>query len=220
MARNFNGGTDRIIYSNGWNDGGSAGWFCFWMRTSQVTTDVCLPAVWGSTSRSGWGFLLNNTANKVSFHGYAVSSPEKIALASTTSVNDGNWHHVCANWNTANGGANALYVDGVSEASGNSSASWAITNAHNLYLGDNQDTFWASYVGDLAEVGGAIGYQLSAGEIAAMAKGFSTRTAALRDPGPFLAPLVRETHNLGDPGFGGITGTTIVDHPRLIGGVI
>ena len=171
-------------------------------------------SVWTGSSRNGFGILLNNTANKISAHGYAGFSPEKIVLVSATSVNDGNWHHLAYNWNTDNAGANALYIDGVSEASGNSSAAWPIANTGVPFtIGDNNDTFWASFVGDIAEMA-TFGRNLVADEIASLQKGFSPAML----PGFNLhIPFVRDFNNRRDA-FATLTGTTYVDHPRRVGG--
>ncbi|TIV71450.1 MAG: LamG domain-containing protein [Mesorhizobium sp.] len=215
MAINFAGGTDRISYGNGFND--SKGCFAFWMKTTQVTVNAAPLAVWSASSRNGFGFFINNTLNKITAQGYDATTA-RITLTSTISINDGNWHHIAFNWNTANGGANALFIDGVSDATGNSSAAWSVSSIQPLYLGDLNDAFWPSYVGDLAEVASWHGStrNLDAAEIAALGKGFSPKHIA---PGAlgFYAPLIRSPNNLRDAFIGSVVGTSVSDHCRIIG---
>ncbi|WP_192177668.1 LamG domain-containing protein [Mesorhizobium amorphae] len=218
MAINFAGGTDRISYQAGWN-GFPTGTFAFKLKTTQTTANAVPISIWSSASRTGFGFVLNNTAGKVLLQGYDISAP-RIQLLSSTSVNDGNWHSIVFNWNTNNGGANALFVDGVQEATGNSSAAWPIVSTAPLYLGDNNDSFWPSYVGDMAEVAVWLTRQLDAAEIAALGKDISPARIA---PGvlnglTFHAPLVRSPNNRFDHTVT-VTGTTVTPHCRLVGGV-
>lgn len=221
MAINFAGGTDRLQY-------GGAGWdftpfaVSFWFKTTGITVNTALAAIWSTTSRGGWGMILNNTANKLSTFGYDATTA-RVTLVSTTTVNDGVWHHVLFNGNTANGGANSLYIDGASEATANSSAAWAIPSSGRPFtLGDNTDTFWASFSGDIAEIG-VWNRQLDADEAKALGGGSSTcPVSPLRVATPsrvFYAPLVRDHRNRYDS-TATLTGTTVSDHPRIAGGSI
>lgn len=216
MARNFNGGTDRVAYAAEMETVGSLGCVAFWMKTTQVTANPIPLSMWTSGSINGLGFILNSTAGKIRVIGRAGTSTIRIDLTSTTTVNNGAWHHVLFNFNQANGGANALYINGVSEATGNSSASWAIQNTGSPpYLGDNNDAFWPSYVGDMAELALWNTGNLSVGEISALASGFAP--PRVRVP-HFYAPLRREVHSLCRAGGAGTaTGGTVTDHPRIIG---
>lgn len=214
MAINFAGGTDRIAYQTGWNF--STGCCSFKMKTTQTTANAVPLSIWNSGSRTGFGFILNNTLNKVLVQAYDATTV-RLALVSTTSINDGNWHTIAFNWNTANGGANALFIDGVSEATGNSSAAWSIVSTAAPYLGDNVDTFWPSYVGDMAEVAVWTTRQLDAAEMAALSKDFSPGGVALV---AFHAPLVRSPNNRLGQTITGPTGTTVSVHPRVIRGSV
>lgn len=213
MAYNFAGGTDRIAY-------GGAGWApvtvgctAFWMKTTQTTVNATPFTHWSLASRNGYGFIINNTLNKIMVQAYDPTTA-RVALLSTTSINGGNWRHIAFNWDTANGGANALFVDGVSEATGNSSAAWPLISTAPPSLGDSNDGFWPSYVGDLAEYG-IWRRQLDAAEIAALAKGFAPSRVA-RDMLHFYAPLVRDPHILQDAFITGPVGATVSVHPRII----
>src|SRR5207245_2477419 len=166
-AVDFAGGTDAIAYSaSGW-DSRLQGCFAFRMKTTQATANALAASVWDLNSRNGLGFILNNTANKLSVGCWGVNlSIGAGILTSTTTVNDGNWHTIAFNWNTVNGGANALFVDGAQEATANSSGDWPITlSSTPMTLGSSVNAFCGKYVGSLAEVA-AWSRQLNADEIA------------------------------------------------------
>lgn len=215
MALNFAGGTNAVNWGgSGWNF--TPGAFAFWMKTTQVTVNACIGSIWTNTSRNGFGFLINNTLNKITVQGYTNTSTTGVNFTSTISVNDGNWHHIGFNFNTANGGANALFIDGASHITGNATATWTIaSNGVPLCFGDNTDSFWPSYVGDIAEAA-AWRRQLDAAEMAALAQGFSPARIANASL-TFHAPLVRSAHNRWDGFINGPTGATVSDHPKLIG---
>jgi hypothetical protein len=210
MAINFAGGTDRVRHGAG---NSATGCVAFWMKTTQTTVSACLLSNWSLASRLGYGLYLNNPLNKITVQGYASTSPAKVNIDSTTSINDGNWHHIAFNWNVASGGANTLYVDGGSGVSANSTAAWSVAGT-GFYLGDNIDTFWPSYVGDMAELA-EWSRQLDASEVAALAKGFSPIIIA---PASLVHydRMIRDVIDLKDS-FSVVTGTTVSDHPRMIG---
>lgn len=218
MARSFAGGTDQVQWTVP-TVPPNIGCAAYWLRTTQTAVNTAVMTHWSSSSRNGWGMLMNNTSNKLTAQGYATTTPARISLVSTTSVNDGAWHHIAFNYNRSLGGACALYVDGVLEASGTSSSTWT-TGGTNFWIatGDDSDPFWASLVGEVAEVGHWFA-QLDAEEIATLAKGVSpsaVRPAALA----FHAPLVRETHDIRGGLTGNATGGSASAHPRVIRGMI
>lgn len=215
MARSFAGGTDRLKWTVPAAVTGASGCFAFRMKTTQTTTNALPISYWDTNSRNGFGFILNNTANKLLVQAWSFSAT-RVSLLSTSNLNDGNWHQVAFNYNEASGGANALFIDGTQEASGNASGSWGI-NANTIINAGGFDTFWPSYVGEIAEVG-HWSAQLGAAEIAALASGFSPgriRPASLL----FHAPIIRGTNDR----FGlvpTVTGGSVSDHPRLLGAVV
>ncbi|PBB79080.1 hypothetical protein CK218_22280 [Mesorhizobium sp. WSM3879] len=214
MARSFAGGTDRLQWTVP-TVPPNAGCIAFKMKTTQATVNAAVLSYWSGGSRNGWGLILNNTANKILAQGVSSSSAQ-VQITSTSSVNDGNWRSIAFNYNRAAGGANALFIDGAQEATGNSGSAWT-TGSTNFWIvtGDDSDTFWASYVGEIAEIG-HWNAQLDAAEIASLAKDFSPlliRPASLI----FYAPVVRETRELKAGLAGNTTGGTVSDHPRKIG---
>ena len=125
-----------------------------------------------------------------------------------------NWHTIGFNWNGVNGGANALFVDGVSEATANSSANWFFDIPGTPLTLGGAPSFWASYVGDAAEVAVWIGRQLDVAEHEALGlprNGFSPSKIA-----PSFLPLVRPARDRYGATMTGPTGTTVSDHGRVI----
>lgn len=215
MAISFAGGTDRI--NLGTNAAISAGCISFWLKTTQATASVAVATLWSNLSRFGFGIILD-ASGKISAQGYDTST-NRVNVISTTSVNDGTWRHFVYNWNTANGGANTIYVNGSSEATGNSSAAWSVGSPQGLglHLGDPVDSFWATYNGHLAEVG-LWTRNLDAAEITALSKGYSPKLIAPASLNVYM-PLVRDAHNKRDSTLT-VTGTTVSDHPRIMGALV
>ncbi len=221
MAISFAGGTDNVAYGGGgWNH--TLGAISFWMKTTQTTVNAAPLSVWTSASRTGFGFIINNTAGKLLVQGYDGSAP-RISMTGTATINDGNWHNIVFNWNTANGATNTCYVDGVSDSTANASAAWAIASFGTpLTLGDNNDTFWPSFVGSIAELGAWFDRNLTTDEITSLAKGYSPRSVYPTNVTAatglvFYAPFVRSPQNLIDAFITGPTGATVSDHPRVLG---
>lgn len=221
MARNINGGTDHIY----WTIAGvpvSVGTIAFWMRSTQATASAVPLGYWGSTSRNGWAFILNpsGAANKLQAVCYPNNSTPAVSMVSTASLNDGNPHHIALNYNRANGGANALFIDGVQDKTGNSAAAWTTASTgFFIQAGDQVDTFWATYVGDLWDVG-HWGAQLAADEIAALAKGFSPK---LIKPSSslFYAPLANDAHDLRQAApVNALVGTSVAAPGPALGGAV
>lgn len=220
MARSFAAATDRIQDAD-FGSGDTVGCWAMWMKTTQSATNIPVGSVWSNGSDSGLALVLGGGGNTDKIVAFGKSaSAETVGLVSTTSVNDGNWHHVAFNFNCANGAANSLYVDGNLEGSGNSSAAWSIASGNPRILGDNNDAFWSTYEGEIAEWAEWQGHQLDAAEIAALAKGGSPRSVALYAL-TFYSPLVREARNFVKTTFAStVTGTTVTTHPRMVGGAV
>jgi hypothetical protein len=217
MALNINGGTDHAY----WTIPGTpapTGTIAYFLRTTQTTANTAPLAYWGATSRSGWGFLLNSTANKVRFLGYAAAA-NAVDITSTTSVNDGNPHHVAVRYNRANGGTCQLLIDGTQEATANASQLWTSPSTDFfIQAGDTIDTFWPTYIGDLWEIAHWTA-NLTDDEISALSKGYPPQ---LIRPGSlqFYAPLVRDTKDLKGNVLNAISGTSAAVHGKMIGGAI
>lgn len=188
----------------------------FFMKTAQGTGNVSPASYCNSSNKNGHLFILNNSgsAGKLTVDGNDATAG-RIRLVTTSTVNNGAWRHIALNYDRANGGANALFVDGASEATGNSSAAWTYgSSGLSLILGDAPDAFWQSYVGDFG-VFAHWNAKLDAAEITALAKGFSPR---LVRPSALLefAPLIRDAHELRTGLAATVTGTSVVAHPRVL----
>lgn len=216
MTFTFAPTTDRLSYSTNIPAMGAVGAVAFWIKTTSAVTNCIAASCWNTTSRRGWGIILNNTANKVTLAGYSATT-NRVLLASATTINDGNWHHLCFNINRNSGGGNAIYFDGASDATANSSDDW--TDSVNSFLcwGQSFDTFWPCFAGSLAEGAYWEGRQLDAAEIAALAKGASPRLIA-PDILKFYTPLIRDPLDIYDATYDATTGTSIADHIRIFGG--
>lgn len=218
MAISFAGGTDRAAWTVP-TVPPNVGCMAFMLKTTQATANACPLSYWSNTSRTGFGFIINSTASKITVQCYPTTSSASVVLTSATSVNDGNWHHVAFNYDRLSGVSHpdALFIDGAQEASTTTSGlSWNTASTNFIMcLADPIDTFWPSYVGEVAQMG-HWQVQLGADEIAALAKGFSPKlirpTSLL-----FHAPCMRQMREIRAGLAATLTGTTVTVHPRTIG---
>jgi hypothetical protein len=74
-----------------------------------------------------------------------------ISITGTTTINDGNWHHMAVVINRSSGLAVSLYIDGNLDASGSSSVTNGFTNADEFTIGalnfytDLNTPYYATY---------------------------------------------------------------------------
>lgn len=221
MAISFAGGTDQAWFGNGaWFASGTQGCHAFRIKTTQVTANTGVSTSWNVSGRSGLGFILNESsaANKITAQGYDAGAGRQ-NVASTTSVNDGNWHHVAFNWDAAAGQSCQIFVDGAQEATAANLAAWVVNSNDNLFLGKTNSGFWASFVGSIAEYGVWSGRKLTADEIAALGRGYSPSRIA-PDILTLHCPLGRSGKDYREAALAATTGTTVADHPRVLGGCV
>src|SRR6185436_17080668 len=64
------------------------------------------------------------------------------AFATTTAVNDNQWHHIAYVYDQSATGSIALYVDGTPAGSQNNSAAWSWSTTQEIELGRSYDAFW------------------------------------------------------------------------------
>jgi hypothetical protein len=205
MARAFAGGTDRLHTTASYSNVQTEGCVAFWMKTSQVTANaipVELCRIGATASQNGVLFILNGPANKISFY-MKNGGADSASGASVTSVNDGNWHHVAFNWMNGTGT--------------NHSQNFSFSNCSHHSMGDSADAFWASYVGQLAELGVWRGKR-RADEIAALAKGISPLRISPNVLDLYV-PMTRGTSNRFALAVDTVVGGSVADHPRIIGGL-
>jgi hypothetical protein len=222
MARSFNGSTDRIsLGSPGtWNPGTIA------FRFKHTSTSVMvLASIVQNNARRGFSILANPfSVGRIYVECYPGSTPTAVGIASsgTPAMNDGNWHHCAFNFNQNNGQSNELFLDGTSVGAANASADWGWTHSgdisENIDIAKDPGGFYANYTGSLADYALWTGVQLTADEIAALAKGVPPnriRPTSLE----IHMPMVRDVRDLRGRAVS-VTGGTVVDHPRLDGGAV
>jgi hypothetical protein len=198
----------------------AVGCIAVWFKATIATLNTPILTYWNGISRNGFILNLNNPSAGKLKAGGEDSSVERLALNSTTAtLNNGSPHHAAFNFNRNSGGANALFIDGVSEATGNSSAAWnTASGGFFMEIGDQSDAFWASVPSDVWEIG-YWNVQLNADEIAALAKGFSPK---LIRPSALLAymPLVRDAHEIRQGLAINSSAGSVGDQGRVIGGAV
>ena len=138
------------------------------------------------------------------------------SLISTTSIDDGNPHHVAFNYDRGNYGANALFIDGTQEASGNSSGSCVTGSGPVDVRADAAPSFWTTPAADIWEISHWGGVNLSTGEVSALAKGYTAQRFRLGNLRMY-APLVRDEHDIRSGFTTSVTGTTVVPQGVLSG---
>lgn len=221
MALFLNGGTDRAAFLFPVRTP-QFGAMSFWIQTTQVTVNAAVMATWSNISRNGMGFILNNTANKILFQGYSTVATPRISLVSTTTINDGNPHHIGVNFDRRATNANALFIDGVQEATGNNLSTWDDTSTGFWWcFGDNPDTFWPSPVATVWGAGWWSGTTLDANEMAALAGAGGklpiaprrVRFNSLVGDAPFVRDIRENRLGMTIPS---LVGTSVVPHPARL----
>jgi len=104
-----------------------------WIKTADANARICGKADTATEA----GYFLRVSSTYLQLRLEDSSSNVAHRYTSTTAVNDGEWHHVCATYsgNSSYTGIN-LYVDGVAVTmSGSGTLSAAMTNSDNFYIG-------------------------------------------------------------------------------------
>lgn len=221
MARSFAGGTDTIRYiddaSDHFNVPGVTGCtIAARFRTSSSTANATM--IGHVTAASRQGFLVYITAGgKAVLDTYAGAANTGSVIGATT-VNNGAWHTVFAIMRFTSGTLNEIYIDGAADGSFNASGTWQATASNTFVMGDSLDAFWGSYTGELADVG-YWSVALTAGDAAAYHRGMSP-SRIMPSKLMLYTPLVRDTACRRGSQQTSISGTTITDHPRVIGSLV
>jgi hypothetical protein len=191
-----------------------------WMRTTNApaSTSCSIANKWSTSSRNGWGILLRSDGT-IQFQCYAASSAVA-ALVGSTNVTDGVWHNILGTINIASGQPITFYVDGVQQATANASANWTVSSTLPITIGDNVDSFWSMYSGDIAGLSYFHNTTLSADEIKAIGKGFDPLIVAPTKI-TFYAPLVDRDRELISKTAATVSGTVpLTDGPQVIRGLV
>jgi len=140
---NFDGVDDRVELSNESNFDFTATFSMeAWIRVTSFTV--------------AWQTVISKGANGPRIHRYsntnfiAFGTGPGNDLASTVSVNDGNWHHIAA---TCSNGLKSLYVDGTLQGT-QTVGTPLVTNNDNVRIGSQIDTYSPirAFHGDIDEV--------------------------------------------------------------------
>jgi hypothetical protein len=113
---NFDGSNDQVLIPNVVNSGSFT--IEYWVKTTATASSgyqwyygpgIVDAEVGGVTNDFGTALVGSKLA-------FGIGNPD-VTIFSTTSINDGAWHHVAASWDVTSG-AMKLYIDGTLEASG------------------------------------------------------------------------------------------------------
>lgn len=192
--------------------GAALGAVAWRMRSTQTTSNVCILSKTSATnSAGGFSMLLNNTAGKLTVQGKTTGAAQRVLMTGAAVLNDGNWHNCVYNWNQNANSPNTIYVDGAQDVTSNSSATspWPF-GSDTFRHGKSNDSFWANYVGELAEVAW-FDRNLTLDDIVALYKGFSPRSMRPR----LYMPLIRPIIDILGP-VPTVNGTSVSAHPRII----
>ena len=73
-------------------------------------------------------------------------------LSSSTSISDGNWHHVALVFDQANGAQVTLYIDGVQDTASANGADWSWPAGQELEFGRSHTASWQPYDGQMDDL--------------------------------------------------------------------
>lgn len=134
----------------------SYGAYEFWMKTTSSTASYIVGMY--DASNTGCNRKISqvylNTSGKAVFGVRKQAGGTQYVVTSTTSVNDGNWHHITAVWDATNG--YYLYVDGSLEASDTTSPGSLNARTRNVNVGGGDlgsGCGWTGITGNTAFAG-------------------------------------------------------------------
>src|SRR3990167_5433339 len=214
MARDFTGDTDAIKYTlaTGQNNLGTVS-TALWTYIDTVSNFDDLFLKGTSFTNLDWQLNLEAAGTLVWFvSGSTTDGVWKIANPST-----GTWHHICVTYDFgAVSNDPIFYIDGTATAlTSDQNPVGTLSNASTRFAISNTDTSGAgsNFDGRLAEFG-MWNRILLATEAASLAKGFSP--LHLPTGLVFYTPLNRNVNDLMMATSGSITGTAVINHPRII----
>ena len=142
----FNGSTDYVDVPNNASLNSNIGTVALWIKFSSVTTPMSLISKNDAgASRNGWHLYIDN--NEISAQ--IKDGVSTTTLDSSTSINDGQWHHVMLVFES--GGTSILYLDGQEQDRNNSTVTFTVST-QNLRIAKNVDAFWNEFDGTIDEV--------------------------------------------------------------------
>lgn len=117
----FDGSNDVATRSTGLALGSNDFSVSIWLNTESTALSFVIGQ--DHNGAQFWALKINATANKITFQ-IRDAGNNLIQKASTTSVNDGNWHHVAA---VRNGSTITIYIDGTDEGSATNAATGIVS---------------------------------------------------------------------------------------------
>lgn len=102
----------------------------FWMNTTSTTNLIVLGNRSASGSNIGYRFIINSTANKLTWQ--VDTGATTVNVVSATSINSGSWIHVVGNYDATQA---TLYINGTQEGTPAAITGDAGTSAGTLFLG-------------------------------------------------------------------------------------
>ena len=144
-------------HNNDFNFGAGDFTIELWSKSSQTGAGAYVGhRTAGGAGNTNWlvqtGFP---TPGKVGFYASDGSSYQVNGIATTTSVNDGQWHHIAV---SRAGSTFRLFCDGVSEATATWAGAIASTSRVVQIGNDNADAFFNGYIDDLRITKGVARY--------------------------------------------------------------
>jgi hypothetical protein len=105
-----------------------------WMRSAGLSGSGSEGAMLWDRRANGYSgpgtLFVQHTNGKVFFQAAAGAC----TFSSTASISDDKWHHIAVVMNTAAGGTNSVYIDGVISGSGTNSAAWGWQSSQAIAL--------------------------------------------------------------------------------------
>lgn len=208
MARDFNGSTDDILYTNVLDPNATPFTMAIWAKADALDDPNDQHMILHQQDGTGVG---RNTLglDKSGANWFIATFLGGSSLVGTTNVPTGGWHHYALTHSTAGAGTLRLYLDGVEEASATRTPE-ACNGSHIVGEHKNVSRNWDGPVAELA----FWNRELSAAEISILADGFAP--TFLRNGLILYPPLIRDTHELASGATATVSGTTVSEHPPII----
>ena len=139
-ALDFDGSNDHVLISDSPSLRLTALTISLWVKTSMASGVYrgVLEKFTGSTA----GYAIHVPSGSAGVPRFSVQTPSDVDVDATTAINDGEFHHVVASFDSS---ARRIYVDGVLEGSG--AGGTIVTDSHDLFFaGDGASTFHSDIV--------------------------------------------------------------------------
>lgn len=145
----FNGTSDYVRAATSPIGAASAITITGWINTTQTFSTFKGLVSKGTPNGYEDFIVFGGNTNKLGFY-LETNAGSGANIFSTTSINDGRWHHFAALWNSATGAYN-LYINGSLEATGSRSGATLSNTDTDLFLGMYSSTI-NHFAGNLANV--------------------------------------------------------------------